>query len=294
MYEQGTDARLLAALFEYVDNKTVIDAGAEHGEFTRLLLEQGAEAVFDIEPYPPNVAALRERFGSDARVRIVELALSDRDGEATLNLIADREGINVSSYHSLAHATETALIHKTGEMKVECRTLDSLMREGVLPRAVGILKIDAEGHDLAILRGMGELAAAVVMIEFWDDLPEAMGKAQFKLIEAWDVMCRRGYRHVVLIRRRDEFETVEIDDPRTRPGDWGNAIFLHGGAFAEVPSLVFQLAADAHAQLIDKAVYFKTHCHLRMKVIEEQSVALEHFRRAAPAVKPDTPAPRSD
>ena len=97
MYEQGTDVRLLTALLLRLESKTVIDAGAERGGFTQAFLDHGAEKVFAIEPYPPNVSALQERFGAHPQVKILALALGERDETATLHLIEDRAGENVSS-----------------------------------------------------------------------------------------------------------------------------------------------------------------------------------------------------
>ena len=157
MYEQATDVELLTSLLPGVASKVVIDAGAERGGFTQAFLDRGAERVFAIEPFPPNISALRGRFGGEPRVRILELALGDRDGTATLHLIEDRQGENSSAYHSLARATDTEMLHTVGELAVPCRTLASLVEDATLPPEVGILKIDAEGHDFAILRGLGAL-----------------------------------------------------------------------------------------------------------------------------------------
>ena len=278
MYEQGTDVRLLTALLLRLENKTVVDAGAERGGFTQAFLDHGAEKVFAIEPYPPNVSALQKRFGAHPQVQILPLALGERNETATLHLIEDRAGDNVSSYHSLAHASETPLLHTVGTLPVACRTLDSLAAEGALPARVGILKIDAEGNDLAILRGMGDFFATVVMIEYWDDLPDAVGPSPFALADADQFMKARGYRQCAVIKRRDEFETLELNDDRTRPGDWGNAIFLHESAFPQMPKEVVEAAVAVHASLIDKAVLFRTECVKRLQVIEEQARAIEQFR----------------
>ncbi len=137
-----------------------------------------------IEPYPPHVSALRERFGAHPQVKILPLALGERDETATLHLIEDRAGENVSSFHSLARANETPLPHTVGALPVSCRTLGSLAAEGALPARAGILRIEAEGNDLAIPRGMGDFFATVVMIEYWDDLPDAAGPSPFALADA--------------------------------------------------------------------------------------------------------------
>lgn len=287
MYEQDTDVRLLTALLGRVNSKVVIDAGAERGGFVQAFLDRGATTVFAIEPFPANVATLRGRFAA-ARdtVRILDLALGERDETATLHLIEDRGAHNATSYHSLAAASETALLHTVGKIEVSCRTVRSLVAEGLLPRHAGILKIDAEGHDFAILKGLGdEFSASVVMIEFWDDLPGAMGARAFALSDASALMRLRGYRHMAAIKRHDEFETIAIDDDRTRPGDWGNAIFLHESEFGEMPGEILEAAASSQARLVDRAVFFKGECTARLTVIEEQAKRLDVLQRAVDAYR---------
>ena len=279
MYEQGTDVRMLTSLLPGLASKVVIDAGAERGGFTQAFLDGGAATVFAIEPYPPNVAALRERFMAEPRVKVLPLALGERDETATLHLIEERDGANSSSYHSVARAMDTALLQTVGELAVACRSLDSLVVEGVLPPQVAILKIDAEGHDFASLRGMGSLTAAAVMVAFWDDLPEAVGRSQFALAEVDEFLRARGYAHSVVVKRHDELETVELNDVRTRAGDWGNAIFLHESAFPLIPAEVCAAAAAEHAKLIDKTLYYKAECGQRLRLIEEQAPVIQ--RQAA-------------
>ena len=122
------------------------------------------------------------------------------------------------------------------------------------------------------------------MIEFWDDLPDGVGQRQFSLAEVSRFLEPRGYTSSVLIKRHDEFETIAINDTATRPGDWGNAIFLHEAAFAALPACVYEAAAAAHARLIDKAMFFRNECVQRLQVIEEQSSALaEQRERLKPA-----------
>jgi FkbM family methyltransferase len=278
MYEQDTDVRLLAALFERIPLKVAIDVGAERGGFSQAFLDRGAEAVYAVEPFPPNIAALRERFAVSPAVRILEMALGERDETAALHLIEDREAHNPSSYHSLVRSGETALLHNVGTLEVSCRTIGSLVEEGLLPPRAGILKIDAERNDFAILKGMGErFLAAVVMIEYWDDLPDAVGPKPFALSDVNRFLRARGYSHMAVIKRHDEFEIVEIDNDRTRPGDWGNAIFLHESEFRSVPGEILEAAAAAHTSLIDKAVFFKSECAKRLEVIEGQAKAIEQF-----------------
>src|SRR4051794_14006110 len=67
-YDQDTEVRLLTALLGYLDDKEVIDVGAEHGSFVGALLKAGAAEVYAFEPYPPSVEILRSTFGETPAV----------------------------------------------------------------------------------------------------------------------------------------------------------------------------------------------------------------------------------
>jgi Methyltransferase FkbM domain len=84
---------------------------------------------------------------------------------------------------------------------VQCRTLDSLVAEGLLPEHVGILKVDTERGDLAVLRGMGRLHSDVVILEYWDDLPETIGPSTYRVSDVVELVAGHGYSNYVGVKR---------------------------------------------------------------------------------------------
>ena len=126
---------------------TFWDVGAHAGFFTFLAarLVGAAGNVEAFEPMPGNrrrLAAAVELNGA-TNVRVHDYALSDRGGDATL-------------FGSSASVT-WSLVPDGGESEgvtVATRTLDSLARSLPLP---DVLKVDAEGSELAVLRGGAEL-----------------------------------------------------------------------------------------------------------------------------------------
>jgi FkbM family methyltransferase len=127
-----------------------IDAGANIGAMTGALAARAGE-VWAFEPHPDVFRSLEAnvaRFAGlpgFAPTRAFDLALSDSDGEARLESpegFADNRGLG--------------RLAEGGGIPVRTARLDRLL-EG---REVGVMKVDVEGHELAVLRGAAESLAA--------------------------------------------------------------------------------------------------------------------------------------
>jgi FkbM family methyltransferase len=156
--EPGT-RKLLEALLK--PGSTFLDVGAHIGMFAllgaRLVGDSGR--VIALEPTPRLADLLRQTAvmnNVEGVIEIHEMAASDTNAQTTLN-IAFPYGHNSLFALPGAHASVT----------VRCVTIDELL--GRTAR-VDVIKIDAEGAELAVLRGMkATLAAnqsAVAILEF--------------------------------------------------------------------------------------------------------------------------------
>lgn len=226
-YQQETDIQLLVEMFQHLKNRIVIDIGAEKGTLVQVFLEQKCEAVYAFEPFPPSLAALRERFHGESRVHIFDYALGHQNEQRELHIAQDTSGNDYSYYHSLVLNAETSVIHWGKAIPVEVRTLDSLVAEGKIPARVGILKIDTEGNDLNVLRGLGGLTSDIVIVECWNALSGTLEDPPYTLSDLVNTMRPRGYNHYGYIKRNGVNETITLDTMQTEPGDWGNVIFVH-------------------------------------------------------------------
>lgn len=137
---------LAAELFAAGDPaRAIVDVGAHIGRHAigwALRFEQAK--VIAIEPGPP-AAMLRRNVARNAlsdRVDVIECALSDRAGAAELLIAAD------DAYTSLADTRRHAIRYR---LPVELRTLDSIAAELAVP--LGLVKIDVEGHEDAVIAG---------------------------------------------------------------------------------------------------------------------------------------------
>ena len=62
LYGQEPEALLLRSFVSQLENRTIIDVGAERGSFAEQMIDGGATAIHVIEPEPDNANYLREHF----------------------------------------------------------------------------------------------------------------------------------------------------------------------------------------------------------------------------------------
>jgi FkbM family methyltransferase len=134
---------------------TVVDVGANVGYMTSLAVVRAGRGgtVIAFEPHPVVFELLSGNVarwsGRDiAPVAIHQLALSDHSGTAQLNAGAAFDAnMGLSTLDTSAASAEDVLV------PVEVKRLDDVSDE----QSIGMLKIDVEGHETAVLRGGLEL-----------------------------------------------------------------------------------------------------------------------------------------
>lgn len=125
-----------------------VDVGANRGEWTFNIMERAkhisgkAPTCICIEPNPSMAACLRQRFANYPNVRVFNVALSDHYDEAPF-YVAPGNGGTSSLYCVPENVQETGVVTVT--------TFDALMPK---TERFALVKIDAEGADPLILKGM--------------------------------------------------------------------------------------------------------------------------------------------
>lgn len=129
-----------------------VEIGANIGTTTIAVGRHGFK-VLAIEPSPVNVRLLRANVllnDLEECVTIVESAISDSEGTALLNLSPVNSGAHSISSNQGGDAVEVATVR-----------LDSVLAaQAVLPSDIGLLWVDAEGHELEVLTGAPGVCAA--------------------------------------------------------------------------------------------------------------------------------------
>src|ERR1700677_2886485 len=123
----------------------VFDVGANLGNYAEAFCGAGA-TVIAIEPDPRNLKILRKRMRGQS-VRIEQCALGRSEGTAELRIASDRDDVSTLS----DRWAENTKADWQGTVQVQVRTLDSIATQHGVPKYV---KVDAEGYDAEVLRGM--------------------------------------------------------------------------------------------------------------------------------------------
>jgi FkbM family methyltransferase len=119
---------------------TVVDLGASCGEFvlfTRSINKNVRFKGFAVEPYEPNIAALKEnvKINSIKNFTIVPFAVSDKNKNVFLNTSTTFDTIQISD-------TKTST-------KVDALTFTGIAQKYNIQK-IALLKVDIEGHEYEV------------------------------------------------------------------------------------------------------------------------------------------------
>lgn len=208
-YKQRREAPQAAVIRRVVQpGMLAIDVGANIGFFTTVMARAVGPSggVLAFEPDAQNVKLLRRtlrryRLGN---VVVIPSALGEYSGRAELWVNADHPADH-RMYPFEGHA---------GGYEVDIVTLDDFMFARADTRRVSIIKIDVQGAELHVLRGMhGMLVrhpSAQLLLEI---APDHLAEGGTRLAEVRDFLVELGFSPFLLTRRGmvrpESWETVE-------------------------------------------------------------------------------------
>jgi len=140
--------------------RTVIDVGANVGQFSLLMTELNPEATIRaFEPLPAGADVFERLFAERPRVRLDRVAIGDEDGTATLRVSRrpDNSSLLRMAPAQLRFAPGTEI---ASTLEVPVRRLDGLIDLETIIRPT-LLKLDVQGGELAALRGAERLLGVV-------------------------------------------------------------------------------------------------------------------------------------
>jgi FkbM family methyltransferase len=182
MHEPALTAALREALRP---GNTFLDVGANFGYYTLLAAARVGPAgqVVAFEPNPRGAAGLRANLALNdcGHARVVEAAVGRRGGRQAL--FVPRRG--QSGLGTLAAEAAERLAGTAREITVVLTSLDEFVAANP-PEAVRAVKVDAEGWELEVLAGAGEMLRRYRPLLFCEVGPETGGPAAAFLRE-------RGY-----------------------------------------------------------------------------------------------------
>jgi FkbM family methyltransferase len=180
----------------------VADIGANVGRWSESMLaaasKAGREADIRLHAFEPDsqaFARLAEALDGGS-ASLSKTALSDRQGTSVFYVSAPAAGTN--SMYPVPGANPAA------EESVVTSTLDSYAEQSGVAR-FALVKIDAEGHDLAVLRGARTLLAEhrITVAQFEYNQRWILGRCYLR--DAFEFLLALGYRVGKVTPRGVEF-----------------------------------------------------------------------------------------
>jgi FkbM family methyltransferase len=229
---QAIEIELMVYLYSFLPYRLAIDVGANRGDVSVRLLQTGYE-VYAFEPFPPVLEKLKQRLANQPHFHALPYALGAVNETRELHLAADLTEKNTyedsTFYNSLLpHSLAEGLVFKES-LSVIVKTLSDLHQSGEVPSQVGLVKIDTEGFDLEVIRGMGDYRYPVVMAEFWDPgFPFGKSGTMNYLKDMVPAMRERNYPwHIVVYRIWGVHEiSYYCNSSYSLENSWGNVFFF--------------------------------------------------------------------
>jgi FkbM family methyltransferase len=188
--QENTKTNLISNFFECVkqsgiDVKLVIDIGANRGGWTTDVMTVFANADFHL--FEPQGELLAEsELNRNPKITINNVAVSDRIGKSLFTLNPHRDDSS-----TLRLSEGEAMERGWQQVEIEITTIDEYLNSRNLP-IPQIIKIDAEGHDLEVLKGASRVfgKTEVILVEA-AIVNKTLNNSILKVINEMD---ERGYR----------------------------------------------------------------------------------------------------
>lgn len=192
----------LRRFFARFEVDCVFDVGANAGQYARMLRERVGYRgpIISYEPIPELAQKLRTQAKGEAAWFIEELALGEEDGEADLNIYAINE---FSSLHGISPSGSehfpkfTALSRR---VSVKTATLQGQFDhyQSRLGFQRAFLKMDTQGHDLAVANGAHDRLKAFIGLQSELALTRLYSDAP-SYHEALEYYARHGFELSALV-----------------------------------------------------------------------------------------------
>jgi len=210
-------------------HETAVDVGANKGSYLWSLsraVSRGKVVAF--EPQPDLAEYLRGAVVANGlkNVRIEHLGVSERPGRLTLTIPGDKPNSPGASFESD--------VCKSGRsIEVGVTSLDEYFKN--TPGRVGAIKIDVEGHEIAVLRGAAELIrrdAPVIVCESESRHVAGNVEALIELLE--NLNYEGGFVHRQQLKSLAQFDPAVHQAPRAgrfwdHPDYCNNFVFRRAG-----------------------------------------------------------------
>lgn len=164
-YGAATIEKEISLLLNFLKSRArlAIDIGGNVGHYTAELRRTNPELeIHTFEPSAENMKKLNARFKSDGLITLVPFAVSSESGLATLFSNEAGSGLGSLTKRRLDHFNIAFDVSET----IRTIRFEDYWRDQLQGSPLDIVKIDVEGHELAVLTGLGEALKATRVLQF--------------------------------------------------------------------------------------------------------------------------------
>jgi FkbM family methyltransferase len=169
------------------DPDIVLDVGANRGDYSAAVLATFPRCmVHAVDPSERCIERMETRFARSDRITTHQIGLSDSVGEASL--FADRDGSPLASLvnRDLKHF---GIVMRPTSV-VPTTTLDDFVNVNGLG-TIDWIKLDVEGHELAVLRGAEGALSRASLLQFEFGGGNVCSRTFFR--DFWQFLTTRGF-----------------------------------------------------------------------------------------------------
>lgn len=166
--------------------KHIVDIGANHGTWTRQALQHFPDAYYTlIEPQHWLEASIKDVLDNNPKVKFHAFGAGEQEGSFEFTLL-DRDDSS-----SFKYTPEEAKAKGYKQITLPIITLNGLLKDSALPTP-DIIKIDAEGLDIAVLKGASDFfgKTEIFMVEA-GIVNKSFDNSLLKIVNFMD---EKGYR----------------------------------------------------------------------------------------------------
>ncbi len=155
--------------------QTLIDVGAHRGESIKFFNKYfSINKIYAFEPRLDNFEILKKKIKNLNNVEIFNFALGDKKGYADLHNHYDSESSTIAEINQNSNYFKKKNLYlnflnlkkkNNKNTKVKIETLDNLINVEKI-EFIDLVKIDTEGYDFHVIKGLGELITKVKFIYF--------------------------------------------------------------------------------------------------------------------------------
>jgi FkbM family methyltransferase len=184
----------LSQLIEKLQINTVLDVGANNGQYLQLLSKIGFKGeVLSFEPVPELYQRITTLFPRKKQWRQFPYACGSQDGTAVIHVAKSND------FSSILKANAFCLKENPGALPVrsetvQVRRLDAFIQElySDLPERRILLKIDTQGYDCEVFSGAREILDSIKLLQV--EIPAIpMYEKALSMSRALDVYLSAGF-----------------------------------------------------------------------------------------------------